>query len=233
MWHLYVFMAALSAGVLLKIVHPLMGKGRHRHDDVLTRSDARFVYVLICALPVLALGLYLWQGRPDLPGAPAFVTRDRAVLTARYDDHMSLLAERPAEILIEKNPYDVGALMTLGHINMRLKKPDAAIVFYGRAYDAAKATGDWRTRLIAQTLGEVMVERAIGRVQADALLVFEDILKTYPQSPIARFYVALAQYQNGDRAAALAVWQTLLTESSTDAYWKERVRKALREARQK
>ena len=144
MWHLYIFMGALTAGIVLKIVHPLLGRGRHRHSDAQTKADRYLAGGLVFFLPLVSLGVYLALGSPDMKGAAVLMTRDRSVWQAVGDHHAALLAVRPMQRLVEGNPQDIGALMTLGQINHRLKKYDAAILYFRRALEVAQTEEGWQ-----------------------------------------------------------------------------------------
>lgn len=229
MWHLYFFMSILTAGIVLKLVHPLMGRGVHRHLDAVTRNDRRFVYVLVAVLPVAALALYLWAGRPDMRGAPVYVTNYMEL----GDRHYSMLAKRPLEILLEQNGEDAGALISLAQINYNLKNYEDAARYFGAALEIAKRTGDWRTRPLATALGESQVEMAGGTVTPEAKETFDFILTMHPENPLARHYLALYKAQAGDLETAVAEWSRLLNEGpSSEPYWKVRVRQNLARARE-
>lgn len=227
MWSLYIFMSALAAGVVLKLVHPLMGKGRFRQEGPTTKGDARLVYGLVAAVPTASLFLYLTVGSPELRGQQA-VFRDLAEQDQR---HFSLLAEKPVEVLVTKNPHDIGALTALAEINLRLERYKEAASFFGRAREEAAAVQDWRERLIAVAEGEAQVAANGGRVGEDAAKTFLYILKLHPGNPFARFYLAQRKAEQGDADAAIAELTTLLNEGAPEKFWKQRVREKIAELR--
>ncbi len=227
MWSLYIFMSALTAGVVLKLVHPLMGKGRFAHGGLKTKADARLVYGLVALIPVLALFIYLLRGNPDLPGRQA-VFHDLAEQDRR---NFSLLAQRPVEILVTQNPHDVGALGALASINLHLKNFAEAIRFFERAWQEAEIQQDWRARLFAEALGETQVSANNGYVGEDAEKTFRRILQMAPENPFARFFLAQRKAEQGDIDTAVAELTTLLNEGAPEKYWKQRVREKIAELR--
>lgn len=224
MWHLYVVISMLAAGTVMKIIAPLLGRGRFRHtgDDV-TKSGRRLAAVLACIVPLTALSLYLLVGRPDLPGTPAIFS-DPGALATRQD---ALLAKRPFEILLSENPNNIGAVVKLADINQRLGKFAEAAKFMKRAVMLAQQQRDVFLRLYAENLGRLQVLSNNGHVGPDALGTFDYVRSLETSDPIARYYQALAKAQAGDTDAAVDEWNDLLSQGATGAYWKEYVRQAI------
>lgn len=227
MWHLYILMSMLAAGITLKLVHPLIGKGRLKHDGAITQDDRRLALILVLVMPLLSLPLYLGLGRPDMPGAPAIF----AGFADQNAQHTSLLAERPLRILIEKNPNDVGALISLALVNQRIARYDDAEAFFQRALMAAEKAGDWRLRPAANMMGEMQVEAAGGIVTEKAHDTFLYVQKLHPENPIARYYIGLWKYQQGQVQEALDDWVALINEGPPNIHWKARVRDGIAMAR--
>lgn len=227
MWHLYIFMALLASSVVLKLVHPLMGRGRFRHGATTTAADAALTYALVAAVPVLSLGVYLFLGRPDLQGRPAVF----AGLEEMDRRHAALLAEKPLATLVTENPHDIGALISLAQVNSRLGNPDDSVRFYARAVAEAQKQDDWRLRLIAVALGETQVKAAGGRVSDDAVKTFSYVLDLHPENPFARFYLAQRKAEDGDVEAAIGEMTTLLNEGVPGKFWKKQVREKIAELR--
>lgn len=227
MWMLYFMMSLLAAGVVIKLVNPLMGRGRFRHGDPLTRADRSLAVILMMVVPVLSLMLYLSAGRPDLKGQQAVFYN----LEEMNRRHLSLLAQRPMMILLEKDANDLGALGTLGEIHTSLGNHAEAVKFYAHAVRAAIAQQDDFLRLYAVALGESQIRANGGRVGDDAIATFRFVLTLYPDSPLARHYLALRRKQDGDVQGAIDDWLVLLNEGPTRSYWKVMVREALEDAR--
>lgn len=219
MWHLYIVISMLTAGIVIKLTGPLLKRGK----DEVTRADRRLALGLACFVPTVALVIYLFTGRPDLPGMPA-IFHEAGALLMRQE---ALLAKRPFETLLKTNPNSIGAVVKLADINQRLGRFGEAAKFMQRAVVLAQEQGDIYLRLYAENLGRFQVLANGGKVGPDALGTFAYVRTLKDSDPIARYYQALAKAQAGDTEAAIAEWNDLLSEGSTMAYWKEYVRQAI------
>ena len=176
--------------------------------------------VAIVAIPVAALGLYLFLGSPSLPDQPLAArlaappdTQDVAALVARVESHLA------------KDPDDGRGWELLGPVYLRL----------GRNDDAAKAFAN-SIRTLGSTsereadLGEAIVRANDGTVTADARKAFERAGVLDPKSLRPRFYTALALSQDGRKDEAVAAWKALLAEAPAGgAAWADVARSALAE----
>ncbi len=231
MWALYIIMSLLAAGTCTKLLQPLVD-GRH---DV-TARDRKTLYTIICAAPVLALCLYLFLGRPDLPGAPAIFggISDPSTMVQGLDDLMArqqaLLMRHPAQILLEENPNDLDAIIQLASVHVKLHNYKEAIKFYKHGVLVAEEQHDPFLRIYATTLGQLQVQDDGGNVNDAAIGTFNFVLTLQADNPFARYYLALAKYQHGDIAGAVADWQSLLSGGPPGAFWKDMVRDSLAKA---
>ncbi len=172
----------------------------------------------IVLIPALSLGLYYYLGNPDYPDQP---------LEARLKAPPGQMDVNAALAKIEKhladNPDDARGWEIVAPVYMKM----------GRAQDAAEA---WRnvirlegpTAERASAFGQALTFAANGTVTPQARAAFEAALKEEPDNAQARFFVALADEQTGDKASALDAYQKLLVEGP-DAPWapvvRERVEK--------
>ncbi len=228
MWGLYIIMALLAAGTCTKLLQPLMDG--HRHG---TAQDRKMLYSIVCAAPVLAFCLYMFLGRPDLPGAPAIFggISDPATLVQGLDDLMSrqqaLLMRHPAQILLEENPDNLAAIVQLASVQVKLRNYKEAIKFYKRAVIVAEEVHDPFLRIYVTNLGQLQVDSDGGNVNDAAIGTFNYVLTLQAGNPIARYYLAQAKYQHHDVEGAIADWQALLSDGPPGAYWKDMVRDSL------
>lgn len=227
MWGFYIIASALTAGVVIKIMMTLANRGRFRHAGAPAGIDKQLSTVLAVILPLGALAVYLPLGRPDLPSSPAIFSN----IEETYLRQEALMKARPYQILVEQNPDDLGALLQLATINFRTGDFRQSVQFYKRAVVQAQKTDNPLLRVYAVSLGEVQVLASNGTVGEDAAGTFEYVLTLYPESPIARYYLALAKAQHGDPATAISEWEALLGEGAPRAYWKVQVRDAIGKAR--
>jgi cytochrome c-type biogenesis protein CcmH len=87
-----------------------------------------------------------------------------------------------------------------------------------RAYDTALRLLGPEANRLAQ-YGEALVTAQDGMVSADARRAFEKALELDSNSAKARFYLARAAAQDGDRDKAYAGYSALLATSPADAPW--------------
>ncbi len=174
---------------------------------------------IAAAVPILALALYLAHGSPGLPSFP---------LAAR------------SQVPLEQT--ELGALIARVEAHLRDKPDDgdgwdviAPIYFkLGRLQDAADAFAR-AARLKGETVhrlggfAEATVLAANGIVGEEARLAYEKILRIEPGRPEARFWLALAQEQDGKLEAALAAYKALLAEAPADASWRVTVEERVAE----
>ncbi|MCC6919396.1 MAG: c-type cytochrome biogenesis protein CcmI [Alphaproteobacteria bacterium] len=161
-------------------------------------------------MPLAALALYAWLGRPDLPAQP-LASRDMnaAMAQASLDEIAETLFQKLA---MEPNKPDGWVL--LGRTYMRLEQFDQAAMAFGQAIawlgPAAKAEH-------YSAYGEALTLAAGGRVTQDAKAAFEKALALDPKDAPARYYLAQAKAQAGDTAGAKADLEALLADTPADA----------------
>ena len=171
----------------------------------------------LIAVPVIALSAYLTLGRPDMPAMPL------AARLSKPPDQASIteLVAR-AEKHLADNPDDGRGWEVIAPIYMRMERfDDAASAF--RA--SVRLNGATPARL--NGLGEALTIASGGIVTSDAHAAFEQSLQLQPGQPVARFYLATARGQQGDREGAATDLQALLDDSPADAPWRPAVQAAL------
>lgn len=174
----------------------------------------------LIGVPAVALGLYLPLGAPELGGQPLQARlatpagqQNLPQMIARIEDHLA------------RQPEDGRGWEVLAPVYMRLD----------RFQDSARAWNN-AVRLLGSTaeresgLGEALVAAEGGIVTAEARQAFERALVAEPGAAKPRFYLALAKQQQGDVAAAVEDWRTLLAEAPADAAWREVVEQAIAQA---
>jgi len=163
----------------------------------------------VVGIPVLALGLYVSLGSPQLPDAPLAARlsapadeQDMAVLLARVEAHLAA------------NPDDARGWQVLAPVYVRLGQNDDAAVAFGNIVrllgSNASTEGD---------LGEAIVRANQGAVTAEARGAFERAVKDDPRDVRARFYLALGDGQAGRTDEAAAAIRALIAEAPPGAGW--------------
>ncbi|TDR88974.1 c-type cytochrome biogenesis protein CcmI [Enterovirga rhinocerotis] len=170
-------------------------------------------------VPIIGLALYGGLGSPQLPAQPA-ATRVAAV---RPDAPVQLdAALRQVEGHLAANPDDGRGWDVVAPIYLRLGRFADALRSFRRAREIG---GDNAARLLGEA--EALVGTQQGRVTAEAAALFEKVVALEPASAPARYYLALAREQAGDRDAARSGYRVLLSDASDDAPWLPVVRDRL------
>jgi len=168
------------------------------------------VLLAAIAAPALALGLYLGLGSPGMPDQP-FAGR----LT-------HWLAENPASLtppemaavlgkLTKERPNDPEGFRFLALAEGAAQNPAGAVRALRRAVRIAPERAD-----LWEMLGEALIMQSGGEVTADARAAFAEDLKRDPKAIAARFHLARARIEAGDKQAGLAEWRALAADMPAD-----------------
>jgi len=165
-------------------------------------------------LPLLALGLYVEIGNPQLPAQPlASRAKPTPVMAsdteARVRGALEQLRKRIAD-----DPKDVPARLSLGRLYLGIGQASEAV---SALREAEKLAPENVEVLVA--LAEALTFEAQGNVTPAARAIFERALTKDPKLAGARYYVGLAELQAGDAKAALTRWLDLEADSPADAPW--------------
>jgi cytochrome c-type biogenesis protein CcmH len=176
---------------------------------------------LALGIPLGAGALYLWLGNPAVDSEPFAERQERPAPSAEGGEPlpdvttmMARLRERLAE-----QPGDLQGWINLGRAAFVLDDYGEAITAYGRALAIDGDLGH-----LHAALGEAHVMSAGGIVTEAARRAFEAAVARDPMDPRARFYLAIAREQDGDKEGALAVMTALVDDAPADASWAEGVR---------
>jgi cytochrome c-type biogenesis protein CcmH len=173
-------------------------------------GERRPVLVVAALAPLLALGLYVAVGSPGY-GDQAFKAR---VTKWRNADLSTLTAPQMAAVLKEataKKP-DVEGLRYLALAEDQSDNPSGAARALRKALTLAPDRAD-----LWEMLGVTLVAQAGGDETPAARTAFEEALKRDPKtSVLARFHMARAQAQAGDRAGAVVALRRLQADMAPD-----------------
>src|SRR6516162_1262876 len=171
--------------------------------------------VALLALPVLAGGLYLWLGSPQLASAQ----QERAPQAAQANVQ-GLISQ--VEGYLQRNPQDGRGWEIVAPVYMQLSRYSDAV----RAWrNALQLLGESAER--DANLGESLTAEANGVVTAEAKAAFVRAADLDNTLVTARYYLGLTAEQDGDRAKAAKIWRDLIAEAPAGAEWVPEVRKAL------
>ncbi len=173
---------------------------------VLNRALVSAVALVIA---LLAGGLYLVFGSPNLPDQP-FAVREAQLLTRApetlSEDEIMLLLQEQAK----KKPKDAMPHALMAQVLVSAGRDQDAL----RAYQAALRRDPDNAEWIAQT-GGVLMRLNDNQVGPDAQRAFEAAQGLDPKSPSAAFYLGLARWQAGDTKDALAIWRRAYEVNAT------------------
>ena len=182
----------------------------------LWRRRAAAVAALM-VVPCVAVGFYVALGSPNVPGQPAFARR---ALPPDQQSVATLIGE--VEAHLATNPNDGAGWEVIAPVYLRLGRFDDAVAARRKAIAL-----NGETAIRDADLGEAMVAAANGIVTQDAKAAFERAVSRDEHEAKARYFLGLADAQDGNREAAVAKWRALIDSSPPDAPWVGFVNKAL------
>ena len=170
------------------------------------RAARRAVLAAVILAPVLALGVYVALGSPGMPDQP-FAKRMRSWLasnpaTLNPPELAAVLKKLTAE-----RPNDPEGFRYLALAEGASQNPAEAVRALRHAIALAPDRAD-----LWEMLGEALVVEAGGQLTDEAKNAFQETLKRDPHAVVARFQLARARIESGDKAAGLAEWRSLVGE---------------------
>lgn len=180
-------------------------------------KTGRLVLFAVASASVVALGVYLINGRPDLPGG-AYAARlaalqERPQETYNAEEWLALLGEEA-----RANPRDSWPFLASGEVLIRTNRPQEA----ARAFDAALRR-DPRSAdaLIGLARSMAMTE---GRFTPEALAFLEQAT-TVTNEPAPWVYRAMAAMEAGQDEQARTMWSEAYARMSADDPRREMARR--------
>jgi cytochrome c-type biogenesis protein CcmH len=171
----------------------------------------------IVIVPGLALGLYLDLGSPNVPGRSVLA---RADASQGSQSVASLVSQ--VEAHLARNPNDGAGWEVIAPVYLRLGRFDDAVQARRKVI---ALNGDTAAR--ESDLGEALVAAANGVVTGEAKQAFQHAITGDTQDAKARYFLGLADEQDGNRDGAAAKWRAMLDAAPRDAPWANFVRTAL------
>ncbi len=177
----------------------------------LTRLAA--VVLIAVGLPAIAFPLYARLGQPSIPDEPLASRK----VTPQTDGGIEA-AVAAVEARLTAKPDDGKGWAVIAPVYMRLERYADAAHAYA---EALRILGEDPLRRAAY--GEALVAAAGGVVTDEARQAFDRALTEKPGQPQARYYLALAAEQDGNKADAIRDYQALLADSPAEAPWRSLV----------
>ncbi len=168
-------------------------------------------------LPIIAGGLYLWLGSPELAFEPSIA---QSAGGSAQEPVESLVAK--AEEYLQRHPEDGRAWEVLAPVYMRLNRYSDSVTAWR---NVLQLLGENAER--DANLGEALTVEANGVVTTEAKAAFVRAATLDQTLVTARYYLGLAAEQDGDRDKAAKIWRDLIAEAPAGAEWVSDVRNAL------
>jgi cytochrome c-type biogenesis protein CcmH len=168
-------------------------------------------------VPLVALAVYGVLGSPHLPGQPRAA---RVQVDPQQLDLGTLIGQIEAHLA--KNPEDGRGWEVVAPVYLRLGRAEDAAQAYQKAI---RYLGPDANRLAQY--GQALVASQEGMVSAEARAAFEQAVSLDAASPTARFYLAQAAEQDGNRDKARAQYEAVLAAAPPDAPWAPVIRERL------
>lgn len=160
-------------------------------------------------VPIATLLFYVSSGVPNMPDMAIASRPDRDP----SQQTIQQLLER-AEAQLARNPDDARGWAVVAPVYLRMGRAADAVTAYRNALRLSPDSIDLRT-----SLAEAITVAAEGVVTEEARRLFDEALERQPGNAKARFYLAIALGQQGDRAEAATAWRALIADAPADAQW--------------
>lgn len=169
------------------------------------------------AVPILALGFYLYLGNPQLADQPL---GDRLAEQNEESDIAELVAR--VEAHLTANPDDARGWELIAPVYSRLGRNDDAVDAYANALRILGANAK-----LEADMGEAIMRANEDVVTDEARAAFERANQLDKDAIRPRFFLALALDQEGKREEAIIAWGELLEGAPANAPWAAVARRAL------
>lgn len=175
-------------------------------------------FVIITAIPLMALALYWLWGSPDsinlssqariaTTNIPQPDSSGQTPMDPNSKKHVGSVEEM-AEMLekkLEQDPKNPNGWYTLGRTYMSLKQYDKAVAALKRLRELV---GDDETVLV--TLADAMTMSRQGRMAGEPFELIKKALNLKPNDPTALWLAGLGYEETGDSKTAIKLWKQLL-----------------------
>ncbi len=195
-----------------------------------------FAIIAVAGFVVLgSVTLYAVKGRPDLPAAipsaRAFTqTVPPLTVTAASSEAPDSVAQNPAGANSGLATVDEMITRLVARLASKPDDPEGWRMLgwsyfhtdhYPEAVEAYAKAANLRPDIAAfqSSYGEALVRAQNETVSPEARALFEKALRLDPKDPRARFFIGLAEEQEGSKAAALETWVALMKDAGPNDEW--------------
>ncbi len=183
-----------------------------------TSTSVAIAYATALSIPLISLAIYLSLGSPSMPGMP-----QSARLQSTPGGGINELVAK-VEAQLRETPEDGRGWDAIAPVYLRLQRFDDA----ARAYaQAIRLQGETPRRL--RGFAEATVQANNGIVVDLARKAYAQVLQLEPKNPEARFWLAMADEQEGKFKEAEKGYTDVLKNAPADAPWRAVVQARLKE----
>lgn len=211
----------LEHDLLEEVVEPAGGKGHFQ------AHNGRWLAVVVaCALPALALGMYMQWGHSNLllpPSAPAPVASSEGEVSPEVQKMVEGLAAK-----LRSDPDNPTGWAMLGRSYYFLGRHDQAV----QAFANAVAQGYRNPGLYADYADALASVRGQG-LQGKPIELVKEALSLDPDQPKALWLAGTEAFNRGDYTSALEYWQRLQALLKPDSPVAQRIAASVQEAQQR
>ena len=208
----YITAALMIVAALALLLVPLL---RQRRGADRPRHVLPLALTLALLLPFSAIALYLDIGTPQaLQGVPA--------MAGAFDDALSQLKQH-----LEEQPGDLQGWTLLAQVQAKQHQAAAARDAWGKvlSLDAGNLAG-----MLGWAEADAQL-RPDHRLAGQARDLLQRALQQAPNDQRVLFLLGISDYQSGDYAQAIALWQRLMPLLETDSAVAQAVAAQIQEAK--
>lgn len=182
---------------------------------------------LILIVPAAAITLYVSLGAPGAPDRP-FASRGIERSIESDDGSLDIAKVKNALMArLAKDPNSLEGWVLLARTDANAQDWKGARAAWQKAI--AISHGDYQ---VLENYGELLVMEAQGQVTAEAQDVLHRAVARDPHAYRARFYLAMARLQTGDRAGAIADWRRIQRDAPADSPWRGEIDQTIKDIEQ-
>ena len=169
------------------------------------------VLATVIGAPALALAVYLALGSPGMADKPFAARLEGWSKSSPTDLAPQELAALLKKLIAQRGPDPEGYRL-LAIAESASQNPPETVRALRHALKLAPDRAD-----LWEMLGQAQLAEGDGKLSDDVKASFAQALKLDPKgSVVARFHLARARIEGGDKAGGLGDWKTLLTELPAD-----------------
>lgn len=209
----------------LELSRRLLAAADEQKADQAKASGSSPRWALLTAsvcVPAVSLALYFAFGSPDLPNQPLAV-RQSASVDEQSIETLILRVEKH----LRENPDDARGWQVIAPAYVQQRRFRDAASAYARAIELKQ-----RDPSVLTNYGEALVLAEQGLVTEQARTAFTEAVSRDKEQFKARFYLGLAERQDGKTETAIAIWEKILAEGRKDANWRPVIEAHIRLARE-